>query len=144
MKISLKYWETETAHNSKSPLNIFCVNLFYVPHTQAKSPLVQSILRGKKKQTHNDAWKSTPSTATFSSMYLPHKAWKLSKKLGNLISVFSSAFFFFLVCVCAVDTFLIKLRCCLYFGEPLAASKTKQNSEILFQWDTEVSCQDKW
>lgn len=44
---------------------------------------------------------------------------------------------------CAVDTFLIQLRCCLYFGGPLAASKTKQNSGILFQQDIEVSSQDK-
>lgn len=43
--------------HSKSPLNIFYANLFYVPHTQAKYPLAQSILRGKK--THNDTWKST-------------------------------------------------------------------------------------
>lgn len=51
--------------------------------------------------------------------------------------MFSSSFF------CAVDTFLIQLRCCLYFGGPLAASKTKQSSGILFQEDTEVSSQDK-
>lgn len=52
--------------------------------------------------------------------------------------MFSSSFFF-----CAVDAFLIQIRCCLYFGGPLAASKTKQNSRILFQQDIEVSSQDK-
>lgn len=124
--------------HSKSLLYIFYINLFCMPNTQATpplpSPLFQTILEKKKKK---NVQKATSFTTTFSFVCLPDKAWQLSK-IQKVISERSPALFF-----CAVDTFLIQLRCCLYFGGPLAASKTKQSSGILFQEDREVSSQDK-
>lgn len=118
--------------HSKSPLNIFYVNLLYVPHIQAKPPLLQSILRKKKPAIMLE------SPHLLLLLFLlrvfpirPGDSQKIRKSYLGVFQLF-----------CAVDTFLIKLRCCLYFGGPLAASKTKQNSGILFQWDTEVSSQD--
>lgn len=122
--------------HSKSLLYIFYINLFCMPNTQATpplpSPLFQTIL--EKKKVFRRPCLLPLLFLLCVCLIRPGNSPKFRKSYLSVLQLF-----FF----CAVDTFLIQLRCCLYFGGPLAASKTKQSSGILFQEDREVSSQDK-